>query len=88
MFRSRGTLTKNQLVDSIEKMSPALVAKVKNVPLTIVVRMPPSQTVKKITGVMLLALPSSIGLGTMKALSNGRSIGHSSRNPLQPLEEL
>lgn len=78
MSRSQEILSKNQLVE----MSLALVANGENAPLTMIVRMSPLQTAKKITGgVMLLALPSGVGPGTMQALLNGRSISHSPRNP-------
>lgn len=51
-----------------------------NMSFTIVVRMLPLQTAKKITNVILLSLPSGVGPATMQAPSN-RSISHNSRKP-------
>lgn len=60
----------------------------KNVPLTVVIRMPPVQTAKEIIGVLLLAFPSGVDSGTILAPSNGRLISHSLRNLYHLLKEL
>lgn len=47
-------------------------------PLTVVALFPFLQTAKRVSGVLLLPLPSGVGAGTMQA--DGRPISHNSRD--------
>lgn len=60
------------------KMPFILVTSGKNAPSTVVVRVSPLHTAKKIIGILQLAPPSRVGPRTMQALL---------KEPLQPLEE-
>lgn len=53
----------------------------------VVVAMQSLQTAKWIIGVVLMALPSVVGPGTIQVPSYGRTGDHSSRNPWQPFGE-
>lgn len=63
-----------------EKSVPYMVARWKNVLLTVVVRLPPIQKTKKRIGVMLLAPLSDVCHGATQEPADGMLISHSSKN--------
>lgn len=59
----------------------------KNVPLTVVVRMQPLETAKINLWCVSLVLSNGIGPRTIQSPSNGKSVNPRSSNPQQPLGE-